>query len=71
MDDDIAVADSAIAAGLGGLLRREKATADPFWDGSQSDNSNCNRKGDPRWLSRGFREGGPERLRSGLRGFEV
>ena len=30
MDDDIAVADSAIAAGLGGLLRREKATADPF-----------------------------------------
>ena len=28
MDDDIAVADGAIAAGFGGLSRREKATAD-------------------------------------------
>jgi hypothetical protein len=30
MDDDIAMADSTIATGLSGLLRREKATADPF-----------------------------------------
>jgi hypothetical protein len=30
MDDDIAMADSAVAAGLGGLLRRGKATADPL-----------------------------------------